>query len=79
MLKIFCSIGRFVVLSKYITYSRKYFVCLIFVAITAYKNILTMKICRFTVVLDQLHFGHPEILCHEDAKMLCGAELGVHA
>ena len=54
MLKIFRdenfrSNGRLVVLTSCIIHSRKYFVYLIFAAVTAYENLLTMKISQFTV------------------------------
>ena len=41
---------NFVVLNTRIIHSRKYFVCLIFVAVTAYEYILTTKISQFTVL-----------------------------
>ena len=44
VLNLFHSNGSFVVLSTYIAYSRKYFMCLTFVAVMAYENILTTKI-----------------------------------
>ena len=48
--KIFVVIEGFLVLSTYI-HSRKYSVCLIFIAVAANKIFLTVKISQFTVCM----------------------------